>query len=159
MIIVGYQGIGKSTYCANHSDAIDLESSNFFIDGKRLDGWEKMYVKIAKHLSDQGFIVFVSSHKGVRKSLLEVRNEDPKTKIYAIAPYPNENVKKIWVDKLKERWLYSGLDKDWRAYKNAENRYVENIKEIEDDIGSGCTLYLMDDNYSLDDTVGMLRLL
>ena len=35
MIIVGYQWIGKSTLANNETGVIDLESSNFFVDGKR----------------------------------------------------------------------------------------------------------------------------
>ena len=63
MIYSGYQGIGKSTLCKNDRRFIDLESSNFFIDGKRDENWYKVYANIAKDLSDSGFNVFIASHK------------------------------------------------------------------------------------------------
>lgn len=52
-------------------NVIDLESSNFFADGKRSDDWYKVYCNIADDLSRQGFVVFVSSHEVVRKELLK----------------------------------------------------------------------------------------
>ena len=69
MIIIGYQGIGKSTLANCNLNYVDLESSNFYIDGKRADDWYKPYCKIAEHLSQQGYYVFVSSHKVVRDEL------------------------------------------------------------------------------------------
>jgi ABC-type cobalamin/Fe3+-siderophores transport system ATPase subunit len=71
MIVVGYQGIGKSSMAKNNADVIDLESGNFWVDGKRIDDWYKIYANIAKHLSDQGKIVFTSSHKVFRDYLNE----------------------------------------------------------------------------------------
>ena len=53
MIICGYQGIGKSTI-AGQLYTIDLESSNFYIDGKRDEKWYKVYANFARHLSEQG---------------------------------------------------------------------------------------------------------
>ena len=41
MIIVGYQGIGKSSISNPDTRCIDLESGNFFVDGKRPDDWYK----------------------------------------------------------------------------------------------------------------------
>lgn len=35
MIIIGYQGIGKSTLAKNSLKYIDLESGNFWINGER----------------------------------------------------------------------------------------------------------------------------
>ena len=58
MIISGYQGIGKSSLAGSHN-CIDLESGNFWIDGVRDNDWYKPYCKIANHLSEQGYIVFV----------------------------------------------------------------------------------------------------
>ena len=69
MIIIGYQGIGKSTLANKNINYIDLESSNFFIDGKRQENWFIIYCNIANHLSEQGKNVFVSSHEVVRESL------------------------------------------------------------------------------------------
>ena len=67
MIVIGYQGIGKSTLANKDLRFIDLESGNFWVDGKRADDWYKPYCQIAEHLSRQGYIVFTSSHEVVRK--------------------------------------------------------------------------------------------
>jgi ABC-type phosphate/phosphonate transport system ATPase subunit len=39
IIIVGYQGIGKSTLAYHNKRVIDLESSNFFVNGERSKDW------------------------------------------------------------------------------------------------------------------------
>ena len=69
MVIVGYQGIGKSTLAKNRNGFIDLESSNFFVNGERSPDWYIPYCEIALDLSKQGYDVFVSSHKVVRDEL------------------------------------------------------------------------------------------
>lgn len=122
MIISGYQGIGKSTL-AGKNNYIDLESGNFWVDGKRSDDWYKPYCQIANHLSEQGYIVFVSSHKEVRKEL-ECSNEP----VFVI--FPSINLKEQWVKKLEERYEKTNLDKDYRALMNAKDRYKENISEL-----------------------------
>ena len=43
MIVIGYQGIGKSTYSNKDITCIDLESGNLWVDGVRLDDWYKVY--------------------------------------------------------------------------------------------------------------------
>lgn len=123
MIIVGYQGIGKSTL-AGTNNCIDLESGNFWVDGKRADDWYKPYCQIANHLSEQGYTVFTSSHEVVRKEL-----EKSKEKVYLI--FPSIELKDEWIDKLRNRYNTTGLEKDFKALANAEDRYEENIKELE----------------------------
>lgn len=123
MIIIGYQGIGKSTLSKMTNNCIDLESGNFWVDGKRSDDWYKVYCNIAEHLSQQGYIVFTSSHEVVRKQL-ENSNE-----LVCVA-YPHIDLKDIWIKKLKIRYEDTGLDKDYKAYMNAVDRYEENIKEL-----------------------------
>lgn len=123
MIIVGYQGIGKSTL-AGTNNCIDLESGNFWVDGKRADDWYKSYCQIANHLSEQGYTVFTSSHEVVRKEL-----EKSKEKVYLI--FPSIELKDEWIDKLRNRYNTTGLEKDFKALANAEDRYEENIKELE----------------------------
>lgn len=123
MIIVGYQGIGKSTL-AGTNNCIDLDSGNFWVDGKRADDWYKPYCQIANHLSEQGYIVFTSSHEVVRKEL-----EKSKEKVYLI--FPSIELKDEWIDKLRNRYNTTGLEKDFKALANAEDRYEENIKELE----------------------------
>ena len=81
MIIVGYQGIGKSSL-AGVGNCIDLESSNFWINGKRDPEWYKPYCKIADHLSKQGYTVFTSSHEVVRRELMFCTDEP----VYVVFP-------------------------------------------------------------------------
>lgn len=125
MIIVGYQGIGKSTL-AGINEFIDLESGNFWVDGTRPENWYKMYVKIAIHLSQQGYDVFTASHKVVRDELKKY-NET------VVVCYPSLELKDEWIKKLEERYNSTNLEKDFKAWKNAEQMYEENIKDLMDE--------------------------
>lgn len=132
MIVIGYQGIGKSTLAGPDNNCIDLESGNFWIEdeyrtAKRADDWYKPYCNIANHLSAQGFTVFTSSHKQVREEL-------KKSKEFVVAIVPDLSLKDEWVAKLEARYNESGLDKDYKAWKNAEECYEENIEDIMNDI-------------------------
>ena len=124
MIIIGYQGIGKSTL-AGTDKYIDLESENFWVNGERDGKWYIPYCNIAEHLSSQGFIVFTSSHEVVRNQL-----RDSKEQVYII--YPSLELKDKWIQKLKDRYKKTKLEKDYRAYMNSLNRYEDNIKELMD---------------------------
>lgn len=124
MIFIGYQGIGKSTLAGN-SRYIDLESGNFWINGKRDENWYIPYCNIAEHLSKQGYRVFTSSHEVVR-NYLSTSNED------CFVVYPALHLKDEWIAKLKLRYEDSKLVKDYKAYMNAVDRYEDNIKEIMD---------------------------
>ena len=126
MIIIGYQGIGKSTLCKNNLKYIDLESSALKMFGRRPPNWYIPYCQIAIWLSQQGYVVFTSSHKEVRKYLIG-------TDEYCIAIVPSPQLKKEWVEKLKARYHESNSEKDLNAYMNAKTRYEENIQEIMDD--------------------------
>ena len=125
MIIIGYQGIGKSTLanidCFN--EYIDLESGNFWVEGKREENWYKVYCNIAEHLSEQGYTVFVSSHKVVRDELA-------KRNVYVKCCAPMPYLKKQWVDKLKQRYEQSKLEKDYKAWQNASYNFEQNILDI-----------------------------
>ena len=122
MIISGYQGIGKSSL-AGKNNCIDLESGNFWVDGERADDWYKVYCQIANHLSQQGYVVFVSSHEVVRKEL-----EKSKEQVFVI--FPAIDLKDQWIAKLQNRYDKTKLDKDYRALMNAKDRYKENITEL-----------------------------
>ena len=124
MIVIGYQGIGKSTLAGRNNRFIDLESSNCWVDGKKADDWYKPYCNIAEHLSRQGYIVFTSSHEVVRKQL----ENSLETVVLA---FPSVELKDEWIDKLKDRFFRTNSDKDYKALMNAEDRYEENIKELE----------------------------
>ena len=144
MIVVGYQGIGKSTLAKLDLRFIDLESGNFWVDGKRADNWYKPYCKIAEHLSRQGYIVFTSSHEVVRNQL---KNSNEKV----ICCVPALSLKDEWIQRLKDRYEESVLEKDYKAYMNAADRYIENITEI---ANSGFeVLWLESIDYDLQDLV------
>ena len=64
MILMGYPGVGKSTFCKKTPYAIDLESSLFH------DIFE-LYVDVALDLSRQNKLVMVSCHNEVYGLLLK----------------------------------------------------------------------------------------
>ena len=126
MIVVGYQGIGKSTLAGRNNKFIDLESSNFWIDGKRADDWYKPYCKIAEHLSQQGYIVFTSSHEVVREYLVDNSSE------IVVLAYPSIKLKEAWIEKLEQRYCYDATEKNYKALMNAKDRYEDNIRELQE---------------------------
>lgn len=123
MIIIGYQGIGKSSCAGKENGCIDLESGNFWVDGKRSDDWYIPYTQIANHLSQQGFIVFTSSHEVVRNELLK-----SKEKVYII--HPAIELKDKWIERLEERYARTQSEKDYKALMNAKDRFIPNIIEL-----------------------------
>lgn len=123
MIYVGYQGIGKSTLCHKRDKCIDLESGNFFADGYRHEDWYKVYANIAKHLSNQGKIVFTSSHKVLREYM-------NKMGIRFTVVFPSLELKEQWIAKLKQRADETHKLKDFKAWLNARERYRENIHDL-----------------------------
>ena len=128
MIIIGYQGIGKSTLSQKNFRYIDLESSALRKGGVRWENWHEPYCMIAEWLSRQGYTVFVSSHKEVRGYL----NECCKEPFCAVVP--SESLKDEWIDKLLKRYEQFPTDKNYRAYRNAVDRFTENIREIKNDV-------------------------
>lgn len=120
-----------------------MESGNFWNDeGIRPDDWYVYYCNIAEHLSKQGYIVFVSSHEVVRNRL-RGSNE------IVLSIVPSLDLNYEWRMKLKERWENSQLEKDYKAWMNAEDRYEENIQEI---IDSGFPCYQIESmDYKLED--------
>lgn len=123
MIIIGYQGIGKSTLARNKAGYIDLESGCFWHNGSRIDDWYIYYCQIAEHLSAQGNVVFVSSHKVV-KDFLKSSNER------VICIYPSILLSDEWKLKLHRRYEETKLTKDYKAWMNAEEMYHVNISEL-----------------------------
>lgn len=148
MIIVGYQGIGKSTLAKKHPRVIDLESSNFFVNGERPDTWPQIYANIAKHLSDQGYIVCVSSHQVVRDALLLYKQE-------VVCIYPSASLKDEWIQKLKERYNDTKEMKDYKAWKNAEEGYEDQVDSIRNGELPRCPITDMD--YDLDSIIFAMR--
>ena len=124
MIIIGYQGIGKSTLANKSKNYIDLESSNFWHRGKRPDNWYIYYCNIAESLSKQGYNVFVSSHEVVRNRLKKYYKEE------LLCIIPSIELKDLWIRKLEDRWMNERTEKNYKAYMNAVDRYEDNINEI-----------------------------
>lgn len=123
MIIIGYQGIGKTTLARDSWYYVDLDSSCIQINGKKPDGWDEIYVNSAESLSRQGFKVFVSSHK-------EVRDRLKNSKEPVIICYPSLELKTPWINRLSERFENSRLAKDYRALENAKNYYDSTIIDM-----------------------------
>ncbi len=142
MIYVGYQGIGKSSI-SGKNNCIDLESGNFWVDGKRIDDWYKIYVNIAEHLSNQGYKVFMSSHKVVREEL-------NKRKIEFKVIMPSIFLKEKWIDRLQKRYDKSNLEKDYKALMNAKECYEENIEDL---LQENYIIQIQDINYDLNDLI------
>ena len=82
MIFCGYAGVGKSTAAKKILGVVDLESTPFQKD------WET-YARVAKHMSDQGYIVLVSYHKELREELHRIGAQ------YWVV-YPENNQKEIY---------------------------------------------------------------
>jgi hypothetical protein len=146
MVIIGYQGIGKTTV-AGKNMCIDLESGNFWVKGKRIEGWEKIYCNIAEHLSNQGYTVLMSSHKVVRNELA-FRGTD----FVVIAPCLE--LKDSWINRLQERYNKSGLDKDFKALMNAKDCYEENIIDLSRE---GKVKLINSIDYDLEEIINELR--
>lgn len=124
MIICGYQGIGKSSI-AGKNNIIDLESGNFWHKNNRPSKWYIYYCNIAEHLSQQGYIVLLSSHKEVMDRL----KKHCKEPVYLI--YPSLNLYEEWEKKLYERYYHTQLSKDYKAWINAKDMYYANISDLE----------------------------
>jgi len=142
MIYVGYQGIGKSSI-SGKNNCIDLESGNFWVDDKRVDDWYKIYVNIAEHLSNQGYKVFMSSHKIVREEL-------NKRKIEFKVIMPSIFLKEQWIKRLQQRYDKSHLEKDYKALMNVKECYEENIEDL---LQENHIIQIQDINYDLNDLI------
>lgn len=133
MIIIGYQGIGKSTLARGGNGFIDLESSNFWVDNKRDSNWAKVYANIAVNLDVQGYNVFTSSHKEVREALKAhpwVCEPNGKLPVLLAVCFPVLELKDEWIARLDQRYVSSRTDKNYKAWRNAFEMYDTNIKDL-----------------------------
>ena len=152
LIVVGYQGIGKSS-CAGKDGCIDLESGNFFIGEQRAPDWYMPYCQIAMNLANQGYTVFTSSHAVVYEQLASMPMLSNVGKVVVFCP--EQNMMDEWIHRLAVRYAESNLWKDAKALENAIARYHENISEL---VNSGLPVYqpvAMD--YDLMDYVHKMR--
>lgn len=92
MIISGFPGIGKSHLAKSHVDVLDLDSSLF----SKQEYWQVIYINVAKHFSDRGYTVVLSSHKLVRDQLNQ--REIPYWLIY-----PNRELKTEYLKRYADR--------------------------------------------------------
>lgn len=125
LIICGYPGIGKSS-CAGWNGAIDLESSTFSQEMGMMN-WIPLYVKTAIQLAEQGFTVFISTHREVRRYLAS----NP-SKIPVVIFCPKVEWKEQWIQRLQARYDQSKDSKDLRALKHVQDfwdKIPEMIKE------------------------------
>jgi len=105
MIICGFPRVGKTTL-AKFSNWIDLESTPFEKDWVR-------YAKVAKHMSDNGYNVMVSTHPQLLEQFeqMEVR--------YTVVIPPIDDLK-IYLNRYKRREndesFIALLEKEWENW-------------------------------------------
>ena len=144
LIICGYPGIGK-TACAGWNGCIDLESSVFSTGAHPFDtnsieiqgedsvasltvpSWVYSYCNVAIYLATQGFTVFVSTHKDVRRALQHM------TKIPVVIFCPKVEWKEQWIERLQKRYEQTKLIKDQRALKHVMEFWDKSLPEMVDE--------------------------
>lgn len=146
MIIIGYQGVGKSSAASDNLSFIDLESSSFYVNGRRDFDWYVVYAQIAEHLSKQGYTVFVSSHQVLRDWLASSTEK-------VVEIYPSHEIKEDWLRRLKYRLITDPSEKNKRAYEGAIRYYDANIDSFEEDRGHYIYMELRTINYKLEDVI------
>lgn len=148
-VIIGYQGIGKSTLARRSNKYIDLESSCFFIDGVRSEDWYIPYSNVAIDIASQGYRVFTSSHECVRKQLISSLPLKHRKDVRLFVCFPCHNLKGAWIEKLQYRYEETKLEKDMKAWLNAKDRFDDNIREISNTFPAG-RIILWDIDYDLE---------
>ena len=125
MIILGYPGVGKSTFAKQYDYAVDLESSSFTVDGQRHTNWYKVYVDVARHISAQGKVVFISTHYSVLHQVEQVCSSSE-----WFVMFPDISCKDMWIDRLQKRCLTTRSEKDMRAYEHVSKCYEYDIQTL-----------------------------
>ena len=123
MIFCGYQGVGKSSICNRENGYIDFESSNFFVNEIRPNTWVDIYINQAIDLNNQGYDVFLSTHKALRDRLNELN-------IDFTVITPSKDLKEQWIERLNNRYRNNPSIKNMKALKNAEECYEENVDDL-----------------------------
>lgn len=161
LIIIGYPGIGKSSI-AGKDGCIDLESSCFYVDGKRDPKWYIPYTNIAMNLANQGYTVFTSSHASVAHELktlqmigftmLKYKNIGD---IVVFRPQAGPEWKHEWIERLQKRYERTHLAKDYRALESVKTGFYELLKQLD---CSGFDVFTPDSlDYDLYDYVKTIR--
>ena len=123
MIFCGYQGVGKSSICNRENGYIDFESSNLFVNEMRPNMWVDIYINQALSLNEQGYDVFLSTHKALRNRLNELN-------IDFTVITPSIDLKEQWIKRLSNRYNNNPSVKNMKALNNAEVCYEENVKDL-----------------------------
>ena len=134
MIIIGYPGIGKTTFCETYfpsmDDRFNGKEINGYIDlesswiSKSIVHWEETYCRIAIGLSKQGFVVFVSAHENVQ-NILEKSDEE-----VVVAIYPGLELKEQWIERLQKRYDADPTGKNELALLTVKANYDRHIKKL-----------------------------
>ena len=128
MIIMGFPGIGKSTYARSEygrGNCIDLESSCFNKDNVK---WYEDYCRTAIDLANQGYDVFTSTHNSVFNFLVYNAN-NIKGGLGVI--YPAGALKDKWLERLESRYKLTNKEKDLRALTYMKNNYDTAVNDLE----------------------------
>lgn len=123
MIFCGYQGVGKSSICNRENGYIDFESSNFFVNEMRPNMWVDIYINQALSLNNQGYDVFLSTHKELRNRLNELN-------IDFTVITPCIDLKEQWIERLTKSYRNNPSIKNMKALNNAEACYEENVNDL-----------------------------
>jgi hypothetical protein len=105
LIICGFPGTGKSTM-AKSSNWVDLESTPFSRRGQWL-----LYAEVAKHMSDNGYTVMVSTHEEMLEALELIKARYtvvvPPYQDYLIyrERYINRGNSLSFITKLSSKWV------------------------------------------------------
>lgn len=130
LIVVAYQGMGKTTLSSNNELYLDLESSMY----PKVLGWEKKYVDDAVAAVEiNGYsICFMSSHKAVRDELVA------RGKRFIIL-YPMVD-KETMSKRLANRYFTDRTIKNASALANCVLDFENNIQDLKSYNNSiGCT--------------------
>jgi hypothetical protein len=128
LIVLGYQGIGKSSASNAEHGIIDFESSLFKDNTNcKNDDWYIIYTKQAIALSEQGYVPLLSSHKEVRTALHDYAKQEF-NRVVTIAPHPSLYHK--WIDRLERRYNEDPTSKNYIAYINAKDHMQEDVVDM-----------------------------
>lgn len=116
MIICGYQGCGKTTYCKTHNNAVDLDSSMFI----KNEGWEIRYVETAIKISETGQNVFISAHQAVINYLISQN-------IFFKLLVPALNAK-AWKNRLEFRYNANPTQGNLNALTDFNNNFEKDME-------------------------------
>lgn len=123
MIICGYAGTGKSTAARKIKGVVDLESTPFQKD------WDT-YARVAKHMSDQGYIVLLSCHKELREKLHEIGEK-------YIVVYPDidqrEEYKKRYIERGNTQEFIDNQMSHWDEWVGVSLIWTNDDNETEEE--------------------------